>query len=36
VLLTMSVNDLEETRYVNCREEELQGLWVYPRAPQRS
>lgn len=34
VILTMSVNDLEETRYVNCRE--LQGLWVYPRAPQQS
>ncbi len=33
VLLTMSVNDEEKTRWVNCREAELRNLWVYPCAP---
>ena len=33
VLLTMSVNDLEKTRYFGCSEGEARGLWVYPHAP---
>jgi hypothetical protein len=33
VLLTMSVNDEEKTRWVNCREAEPRDLWVFPRAP---
>lgn len=32
VLLTMSVNDLERTRYFDCGAGEARGLWVYPRA----
>jgi hypothetical protein len=30
VLSTMSVNDMEKTRYLDCSEGEARGLWVYP------
>jgi len=34
ILLTLSINDLEKTRYFDCSQGEAKGLWVYPRIPK--
>jgi hypothetical protein len=34
ILLMLSINDLEKTRYFDCSQGEAKGLWVYPRIPK--